>query len=268
MNPDLWWALRGGGNQFAVITNLKLQAHPAGDGGKVWGGIRTYNPSKRKELFKAITNFVRDYPDAKAAVIPTFQFGAPLNLINIIGSGPLFFFFYDGAQPPKDVFADFDAIEASKDDTGTKSYWELTNEAGGAAPLPGFGASFRENTFPNMQDEQMAEFYEVMWQKISAQSFVSSVALDVKIMGFDPQPVSVRIARASNAQGGNALGLDPNHGDRIWVENNYLWANPLCNDNCPGDSKRVMQSINDYHMQNYANVTPTNYKSGDPSFIK
>ena len=63
-NPDLWWALRGGGNRFAIITNLKLQAHPAGDNGRVWAGIRTYNPSKRKDLFKVITNFVRDYPEA------------------------------------------------------------------------------------------------------------------------------------------------------------------------------------------------------------
>ena len=91
-NPDLWWALRGGGNRFAIITNLKLQAHPAGDNGRVWAGIRTYNPSKRKDLFKVITNFVRDYPDAKAAVIPRFQFGAPLNLINVVGGGPLFSF--------------------------------------------------------------------------------------------------------------------------------------------------------------------------------
>ena len=51
-----------------------------------------------------------------------------------------------------------DAIESSTDDTGTKSYYDLTNEAGGASPLPGFGASFRENRFPNMQDEQVGVF--------------------------------------------------------------------------------------------------------------
>ena len=53
-----------------------------------------------------------------------------------------------------------------------------------------------------------------MYQKVSAQSFARSVALDVKIMGFDPQHVPVRIARASLAQGGNALGLPCDKGSR------------------------------------------------------
>lgn len=210
---------------------------------------------------------MRDYPDAKAAIIPTFQFGAPLNIMNTVG-GPIFFFFYDGAQPPKDVFADFDAINATMDGTGTKSYWELSQEAGGAAPLPGFGASFRENTYPNMPPDEMADFYEVVWEKTSKQSFADSIAPDVQIMGFDPQPVSVRIAKASNAQGGNALGLDPDHGDRIWIENNLLWLNDTCNENCPTYSKKVSQAIHDYHVQTYSGVEPTNYRSGNTSFIK
>lgn len=71
-NPDLWWALRGGGNQFAIVTRIWTQGHPEGVNGQVWGGIRSYSPDKRGALFNAITNFVRDYPDKKAAVIPTF----------------------------------------------------------------------------------------------------------------------------------------------------------------------------------------------------
>lgn len=49
------------------------QAHPAGVNGQIWGGIRAYSIDKREALFRAITRFVRDYPDAKAAVIPVFQ---------------------------------------------------------------------------------------------------------------------------------------------------------------------------------------------------
>lgn len=91
-NPDLWWALRGGGNQFAIVTKMKLQAHPAGVDGKIWGGTRAYSPGKRKELFNALAKFVRDYPDEKAAIIPTFEFGLPLNILNAV-TGPVLFFF-------------------------------------------------------------------------------------------------------------------------------------------------------------------------------
>lgn len=266
-NPDLWWALRGGGNQFAIITQLTLQAHPAGSNGSVWGGIRSYHGSQRTQLFNAITNFIRDYPDAKAAVIPTFQFGLPGNLLNAIG-GPTFFFFYDGATPPAGVFDEFDAIKAVSDDTGTKSYWELTNAAGGAKPM-GFGASFREDTYPNMPTANMTDFYEVLYRAMYKQSLDNSLkGLDVQILGFDPQPMSVRIARASNAQGGNTLGLDPANGDRVWVENNMLWLNADCNDACPGYSKSVSDAVKAYHMQHYAGVKPSNYKSGDLDFVK
>lgn len=50
-----------------------LQAHPAGVNGQVWGGIRAYSIDKREALFRAIQRFVKNYPDMKAALIPTFQ---------------------------------------------------------------------------------------------------------------------------------------------------------------------------------------------------
>lgn len=72
-HPDLWWALRGGGNQFAIVTRVTLQAHPEGQNGQVWGGLRLYPSSANKALFKAVTDFTRANTDPKAAVIPTFE---------------------------------------------------------------------------------------------------------------------------------------------------------------------------------------------------
>ena len=53
-NPDLFWALRGGGGNFGVVTNLTFRAHPVH---KVVGGLVLY---PRTAAFDVIRNF-RDY---------------------------------------------------------------------------------------------------------------------------------------------------------------------------------------------------------------
>ena len=87
--------------------------------------------------------------------------------------------------------------------------------------------------------------------------------LDVQIMGFVPQSVSVRIQKASQAQGGNVLGLDPANGDRIFVENDFTWANPTCDQKCPEYSREISDELLQYQKTYYPGVPPTNYKSGN-----
>lgn len=114
----------------------------------------------------------------------------------------------------------------------------------------------------------MTTFFEEYYNQTFAQSFTDSLSsLDVQIMGFDPQPVPVVIQQASIDQGGNALGLDPANGDRIFFENNLLWVNQLCDTQCPEYSRQVSDSLLEYHKEHYAGVPPTNYQSGNISFI-
>lgn len=263
LNSDLWWALRGGGNQFAIVTNFKLQAHPAGINGQVWGGVRLYNLDKAPALFSAVQKFTENYPDTKAAIIATFIFGGPLNIINAF-TGPLFFFFYDGPTPPAGIFDDFDAIESISNDTQTRSYWSMSQEAGGAS-MTGFGNSFRVNTVPNLPHDQMVDYYNASLKFTETQSFNDSLMnlLDIQIMGFDVQPLSHKIAQASQDNGGNCLNLDPAHGDRVWIENNLLWLNRLCDSTCPDLSRHQADQSLAYMKANQNGVPPTNYVSGD-----
>ena len=76
-NNDLFWALRGGGNRFVIVTKFTLKGYPAGDNGQIWGGTRLYNSDDRQKIFTALAKFIENYPDPKAAVIPTFTFTDP-----------------------------------------------------------------------------------------------------------------------------------------------------------------------------------------------
>ena len=171
--------------------------------------------------------------------------------------------FYDGPTPPAGVFDEIDKISSLIDDTATKNYYQISQEAGGAS-INGFGNSFRAATIPNLPEDQMVDYMSYYWNQTYQTTFVDGLQdLDVQVTGFDPQPLAVPIMKASQAQGGNCLGLNPDHGDRIWIENNLLWTNPTCNDKCPQQSEELTNRLIAYQKQKYGGVAPTNYKSGD-----
>ena len=60
-NPDLYWALRGGGNNFGVVTNFHYYAYPIQP--SFWGGYYINNISQRGDVFKAFEDFVLDEQD-------------------------------------------------------------------------------------------------------------------------------------------------------------------------------------------------------------
>jgi hypothetical protein len=52
--PDLFWALRGGGNNFGIVTNFKLNTFPLG---QMWGGDRIYSEDSFPDVLDAISHF-------------------------------------------------------------------------------------------------------------------------------------------------------------------------------------------------------------------
>ena len=72
-NPDLFWAIRGGGGNFGVVTALEYRLHPVTD---VLAGTLLYPPGRIPELLQAFVKFVAGAPDemnVAGGVLPSDQ---------------------------------------------------------------------------------------------------------------------------------------------------------------------------------------------------
>ena len=72
-NPDLFWAIRGGGGNFGVVTALEYQLHPVD---QVLSGALTYPPGRIPDLLQAFVKFLAGVPDemdAFAQLLPSEQ---------------------------------------------------------------------------------------------------------------------------------------------------------------------------------------------------
>ncbi|KAI0043440.1 FAD-binding domain-containing protein [Auriscalpium vulgare] len=100
-DADLWFALRGGGNNFGIVTKFELKSYPQTD---VWGGAAHYSSHYADRLNAAAAKFFEKAPDKKATVLPSYSNTLTGDIvINLL-------IFYDGPSPPPGLFDEFLAI--------------------------------------------------------------------------------------------------------------------------------------------------------------
>jgi FAD/FMN-containing dehydrogenase len=60
-NPDLFWALRGGGGNFGIVTSFEFRLHPLGP--QVMSGLIVHPLSEARDLLRRYREFVASAPD-------------------------------------------------------------------------------------------------------------------------------------------------------------------------------------------------------------
>ena len=60
-NPDLFWAVRGGGGNFGVAASILYRLHPIGP--EVTGGLITYSFDDAREVLRFFRDFTSELPD-------------------------------------------------------------------------------------------------------------------------------------------------------------------------------------------------------------
>jgi len=87
-NPDLFWALRGGGGNFGVVTSLEYRLHPVT---QVLGGLVIYPLDQARDVLRFYRDFSATLPDeAEAyAALLTAPEGMPVAALILGYNGPL-----------------------------------------------------------------------------------------------------------------------------------------------------------------------------------
>ena len=74
LNTDLFWAIRGGGGNFGIVTSFKFQAHPVKT---VIGRTNLWPIEKTEEIMKWYDGFIHNAPDELNGFVATMVIPGP-----------------------------------------------------------------------------------------------------------------------------------------------------------------------------------------------
>jgi FAD/FMN-containing dehydrogenase len=76
-SEDLFWAIRGGGGNFGVVTSFEFAVHPVKD---IYGGPMLYELAQARDVLEFYREYIADAPEQLGA-FPAFQLAPPLPFI-------------------------------------------------------------------------------------------------------------------------------------------------------------------------------------------
>ncbi|KAH8600975.1 hypothetical protein B0O99DRAFT_681832 [Bisporella sp. PMI_857] len=215
-HPDLFKSLKGGGNNFGIVTNYKLQAHPQGD---VWGGNVVYlrTPDIDSHLLAAVRDFVEYNEDDKAAVIVT----AERSTVDLIDAWILFLF-YDGPVVPPGIFETFTnagLLQTPLLNTFRRRTYADLMAFSNWVVIKGSVVDIATETIPLPSTANAVEVMEGLhahWRNVSG----TTLLVPGIVASIAWQPFPKRIAQQAFARGEDLIDCDDSV-DRIIIEMNY-----------------------------------------------
>ena len=213
---DLYWALRGGGNSFGIVTDLELLTYSAP---VVTIGQATYNTTK--DLFlSSVYNFAINstaIAEPKSAVLPVANYAKNSSIHYSTMR------FYDGNNTSPPALSNFTSpYQPPLTDTFSSrsmAAWTRESDVQFEAVMGKVRTRFYIlSLFPDLK--AMHTVHDAWFSAIpAALSSIPSYNTGVAFM-----PISEQFFRASRARGGDPMDIDPAAGPQIWVELSLIWS--------------------------------------------
>lgn len=154
-NTDLFWAIRGGGGNFGIVTSFKFQAHPVKT---VFGGPTLWPIEKTEEVMAWYHEFIHNAPEDLNGFIATMVIpGAPFpeHLHNKMFCGIIWCYVGD-MDKVEDVFQPVRDMNPLFEHMGPMPYPAIQTLFDGMMP-PGLQWYWRADFFKDLKPEASAQ---------------------------------------------------------------------------------------------------------------
>ncbi|KAL4779282.1 hypothetical protein BJX76DRAFT_365365 [Aspergillus varians] len=252
-NVELFKALKGGSNNFGIVTKYDLKAI---DGAHMWGGITIYENSTTDQQISGLVKFIDNIEnDPYASWIGLWQYKSTTGKTLI--SSPLD---YTKAVARPEAFNDFYQIPNISTSNRFATLYNLTSELQQAA---GYRDVFLTSTYLNSA-EVLHQAITILNKKIEA-AIPLAQGKDWSIMAIVQPWPKIYWQRNQNNGVGNVLGLDRFDENMLQVLYDYSWDNKaddalfhrLCEEAMAelDEYSKSIGKYNEYIYLNYADKT-------------
>lgn len=225
-NTDLFWAIRGGGGNFGIVTSFKFQAHPVKT---VFGGPTLWPIEKIEEIMEWYHEFINNAPDELNGFMATMIIpGAPFpeHLHNKKFCGIVWCYTGDMGK----------AEEAFKPILAKNPLFQHVGEM----PYPAIQTLFDGLFPPGLQWYWRADFFNELGSEVSAQHLKFGSNIPTPLSQMHLYPISGAASRVGNEEtpwayrdakyAGVIVGVDPDpaNADKItsWCKDYYEALHP------------------------------------------
>ncbi|RYP10556.1 hypothetical protein DL765_008060 [Monosporascus sp. GIB2] len=221
-NADLWHALKGGLNNFGVVTSFKMKTFKSGD---IWGGVTYYMPGTFSQLLQNACDFVYNETDEDTHIMCSAGYGFGHQAVTCV------MYHTQGKENPPSLQR-FTALEPQMKQMCTM---RTSTHLGFCEELSNFSTDGLRQYWASITikpDIPLMESFHEKWQETLAE--LKDAAGFIFSFGF--HPLTKALLENSEKAGSNAMAIPPSDGPLFVVLINPIWT-------LPEDDNRIFAAV-------------------------